>query len=126
MKIELGKDDQYQTRDGCKVRIHAIDLNGPCPVLFSMNNGGKWQFGTCKPNGEYTVGEHKWDIVPAPVVREYWVNVYTNPEITKYVFTSESLADSRSSTERLAKLHIRYRDCDIKDGVIELRSWSDK
>lgn len=72
MNIEMGKDDQYQTRDGRPVRIHAVDIEGEWPVLYSVRRGDKWTMRLALRDGFNLDPETQLadDIIPKPVVIE--------------------------------------------------------
>lgn len=126
MKIELGKDDQYQTRDGRPVRIHAVDMDGEYSVLVSIHEPGKgWVARYVKPDGSILMrGETENDIIEKSVVKEIWVNDYSNDN--PYGHRKRETADGQAKVDRIALLHIQYRECDAVDGVIRLKSWGDK
>lgn len=124
MKIELGKDDQYQTRDGRPVRIHAVDIAGVYPVLLSRQLENSWVVDYATADGRFYANssvDHSRDIIPAPAVRELWVNVYDGGV---QIAISPNCPPPDVSTF-VGRLHVKFRDRDIKDGVIELRSWKD-
>lgn len=125
MKIELGKDHEYRTRDGKAVRIHAVDLVGTLPVLYSVRDKDGWRCRTATEDGHFlnVKSEDDNDIVEKPVVRELWINDYPNDN--PYGHTNREIADRHAKFDRRALLHIQYRECDAVDGVIHLRSWKE-
>lgn len=125
MKIELGKDDQYQTRDGRPVRIHAVDMDGEYSVLVSIHEPGKgWVARYVKPDGSILMrGETENDIIEKSVVKEYWVNGY--PFAACGHLRRED-AEKNAGCDRTLLLHFQYRECDAVDGVIHLKSWNGK
>jgi hypothetical protein len=128
LKIELGKDDQYQTRDGRAVRILAVDAHEKLPVvalLQSIMGDGNWALYQLPANGRFLQDQECiGDIILKPVVREFWVNLHAS---------SGRIGDDMRNLSRCIqpcgehaldlRLRILYRECDIKNGVIELRSW---
>lgn len=76
MKIEMGKE--YQTRDGRKVRILCVDgPNDVYPVVGFIESSGPQ---TWAPDGTFRVSAGArgcdQDLVPVPVTKTVYVNVY--------------------------------------------------
>lgn len=115
MIIELGKDDQYQTRDGRAVRIHAVDIASCMPVLYTVKMNGKWYMRTADARGRWSPQgeENDCDIVMKPTIRKLVINIYSED----YACCAHSIDESADRT-RIGKLYVRFRDCDFKDGVI--------
>ena len=126
MIIELGKDDQYQTRDGRPVRIHAVDIARNMSVLYSVKIDGQWFVRTANASGRWSAQgkESDCDIVMKPTIRKLVINIYSEDYACCAHSTDES-ADGMAGRARIGKLRVRFRDCDFKDGVIELQSWEE-
>jgi hypothetical protein len=77
MMIELGK--QYKTRDGCEVRIYALDGDEEMPVHGAVLTKHGWKVNSWARDGRWcpnmTDGVDLIEVKPR-IQREMWVNVY--------------------------------------------------
>jgi hypothetical protein len=120
--IELGK--KYRTRDGCEVRIYAVDGGGRFPVHgATKQNDGTWRQEEWTLTGSYN-GEkdghaipHDLDLIEVKprIQREVWVNVYPNGVDDELWFTKE-VADQQALTGRIACVKLTI-DCEEGEGL---------
>jgi hypothetical protein len=121
--IELGK--QYKTRDGCEVRIYAVDGGGRFPVHgATKQNNGTWRQEEWTLTGSYN-GEKDGHTLPNAldlieekprIQREVWVNVYKNPNIGDILFPSKEEANNCKLYDRIACVKLVI-DCEEGEGL---------
>jgi len=119
--IELGK--QYKTRDGCEVRIYAVDGGGRFPVHGAVKlDDGTWRQEewtlTGSYNGESSHGHtiaHHLDLIEVKprIQREVWVNVYPQCAI---LHGSKNEANSVYAPHRIACVKLVI-DCEEREGL---------
>jgi hypothetical protein len=121
--IELGK--QYKTRDGCEVRIYAVDGGGRFPVHGAVKlDDGTWRQEewtlTGSYNGESSHGHtiaHHLDLIEVKprIQREVWVNVFRHDDGAEFFEACESKAnaDLIASDARIACVHLKI---DVEEG----------
>jgi hypothetical protein len=119
--IELGK--KYKTRDGCEVRIYAVDGGGRFPVHGAVKLvDGTWRQEewtlTGSWNGErngHTI-PHALDLIEVKprIQREVWVNVY--PDNLASIWTSKEKATNRAGFDRIACVKLVI-DCEEGEGL---------
>ncbi len=120
--IELGK--QYRTRDGCDVRIYAVDGGGRFPVHGAVKlNDGTWRQEEWTPTGSYN-GEKDGHSLPNDldlievkprIRREVWVNVY--PEVRECLhYETKNRADQGAMPHRIACVKLTI-DCENGEGL---------
>lgn len=122
--IELGK--QYKTRDGCEVRIYAMDGGGRFPVHGAVKlDDGTWRQEEWTLTGSYN-GEkdghtlpHHLDLIEVKprIQREVWVNVYRGSDAEFYwVCSKKEDADNYAGDNRIACVKVII-DCEEGEGL---------
>jgi hypothetical protein len=122
--IELGK--QYKTRDGCEVRIYAVDGGGRFPVHGAVKlDDGTWRQEEWTLTGSYN-GEKDGHTLPNAldlievkprIQREVWVNVYRHDDGAEFFgcHKSRAFADL-NDTARIACVKFVI-DCEEGEGL---------
>lgn len=100
-KIEIGKDEEYTTREGNPVRIHAVDMPVPYPILATVKGANGWRVVTTDRNGNIINrnNPHADDIVERG--KTYWINVYRDS--ISGGFRSRESADATAVIEASVK-----------------------
>jgi len=109
-KIQMGKE--YRTRDGCPVRILAVDRKDSCyPVValvgspedveyvMTYSSDGFWQHRTSDCS----------DLVPVPQKHVWWINFYNNRTDFVVHFSKEE-ADAYASKGRTACVRVEFEE----------------
>jgi hypothetical protein len=119
--IELGK--QYKTRDGCEVRIYAVDGGGRFPVHGAVKlDDGTWRQEEWTLTGSYN-GEKDGHTLPNAldlievkprIQREVWVNVYRCG--AAFAYESKDVADEGEGEPRIACVKVVI-DCEEGEGL---------
>lgn len=123
--IELGK--QYRTRDGCDVRIYAVDGGGRFPVHGAVKlNDGTWRQEEWTPTGSYN-GEKDGHSLPNDldlievkprIQREVWLNVHRRYDGVEFygVCRKKEEADNYAGEDRIACVKVVI-DCEEGEGL---------
>ena len=121
--IELGK--QYKTRDGCEVRIYAVDGGGQFPVHGAVNFSGtawtpnEWsETGSHLGDPEFRISDLDLIEVKPRIQREVWVNMYRHYDGVEFygVCRKKEEADSYASDARIACVKVVI-DCEEGEGL---------
>ena len=121
--IELGK--KYQTRDGCEVRIYAVDGGGRFPVHGAVKlDDGTWRQEEWTLTGSYN-GEKDGHTLPNAldlievkprIQREVWVNVYAEGTSMWMSKEKANIEANISSFDRIACVKLVI-DCEEGEGL---------
>lgn len=118
--IELGK--QYRTRDGCDVRIYAVDGGGRFPVHGAVKlNDGTWRQEEWTPTGSYNGKKDGHSLpndldlieVKPRIQREVWLNVYHSGQSAH---DTKKDADQYAGRNRIACVKLVI-DCEEGEGL---------
>jgi hypothetical protein len=112
--IELGK--QYATRDGCEVRIYAVDAGGQMPVHGAIKRSGLWIVTSWTKEGRWSISNPENNLIEVKprFQREVWLNVYKGKLCTGYPEKEES--DRAASYDRIACVKVNI-DCEEGEGL---------
>jgi hypothetical protein len=107
-------DGKYQTRDGRAVRILAVDIPSCEPVAACVydEHGGAGVY-SYSADGAFNTGPNSpWDLIPVPVKRTGWVNIYSEEDYGCHYKFSETRegADKRAGSDRIACVQITFTD----------------
>ncbi len=109
---ELLKDpanwaEGFTTRDGRAVRIYASDADGIYPVHGAfLNADDEWCIETWTADGSWRCEPNPCDLIPRPVKKRGWLNVY---EFSLH--PSKTLADqSRERVPTLACIEVEFTE----------------
>jgi len=121
--IELGK--KYKTRDGCEVRIYAVDGGGRFPVHGAVKlDDGTWRQEEWTLTGSYN-GEKDGHSLPNAldlivvrprIQREVWLNVYKSECAYGPVYREKCYADDAAASTRIACVKLVI-DCEEGEGL---------
>lgn len=121
--IKLGK--QYKTRDGCELRIYAVDGGGRFPVHGAVKlDDGTWRQEEWTLTGSYN-GEKDGHTLPNAldlievkprIQREVWVNVYKSEGAYGAVYREKCSADIGADSTRIACVKLVI-DCEEGEGL---------
>ena len=109
-KIQMGKE--YRTRDGCPVRVLAVDVkNEKYPVLALIPEGAGELSITFTEDGFRWEGREKdiLDLVPVPKKHVWWINFYNNRTDFVVHFSKEE-ADAYASKGRTACVRVEFEE----------------
>jgi hypothetical protein len=119
--IELGK--QYKTRDGCEVRIYAVDGGGRFPVHGAVKFSGtawtpnEWtETGSHLDDPEFQICDLDLIEVKPRIQREVWVNVYKSEGAYGAVYREKCSADIGADSTRIACVKLVI-DCEEGEGL---------
>ena len=109
--MTIDKDQTYQTRDGCEVRIYAVGGGGVHPVHGAVKDkNGQWFQSSWASNGSYLAGGEicNNDLVLVPKrhkrhTREVWINMY--PDRTGVLYADKSTAITTRARGCIAFIH---------------------
>lgn len=105
----------YQTREGCAVRIYAVDGGGEEPVHGAYQKDGVWFGTTWLADGMYYGGvAEPRDLIEVKPERDGWVNVYANLEYpsASILHATKTEADESATEGRTSCLHLKFREGD--------------
>lgn len=102
----------FQTRDGRPARVLCIDLKSQgAPVLAAVKfNDGREEVYSYAEDGTWYVGSGTHDLIPRPVRRRKWINIYKNQEHYSTLFDSKEDADGRNGMDRIACIEIEFTE----------------
>jgi len=111
--IELGK--QYRTKDGCEVRIYALDAGGQTPVHGAIKRNGLWIVTSWTKEGRWSISNPENNLIEVKprIQREVWVNVY--PQCAN-LHGSKNEANSVYAPHRIACVKVVI-DCEEGEGL---------
>ena len=116
--IELGK--KYQTRDGCEVRIYAVDAGGQTPVHGAIKRNDVWVVTAWTKEGCWSTGYSINNLVEVKprIQREVLVNVFRHDDGAEFFEACESKAnaDLIASDARIACVKLVI-DCEEGEGL---------
>lgn len=104
--MTISMDKAYQTRDGRKVRIYAVDGESCSAVHGAYWSDTFWSLGAWDGDGSWLPGaklKHSKDLIEARprIKRDVWINVYGDG--SPFLFSVRRLADSSApSSNRIA------------------------
>ncbi len=111
----------YRTRDGCEVRIYAVDGDMPYIVHGAIKYPCGWNPATWTDNGAYDADNSNPDAmdlieVRPRIHREVWVNVYPDMRGVDGYVTSREYADRCADEGRIACVKLVI-DCEEGHGL---------
>ena len=113
----ISMDKQYQTRDGRKVRIYAVDGGGPFPIHGAVYVEGSWVNESWSSKGMYTTDQkdHEYDLIEVKprIQRTVYLNIYKN---FTFSHNSRESAEDSKSKDRLACIKVDV-DCEEGQGL---------
>ena len=126
--MTINMTDKYQTRDGCEVRIYAVDGACAFPVHGAVKRSDEWRSATWTSDGRFST----WasgppqadDLVLVPVRRSVWLNVYPYPREGIFTFLvagcsicpTREQADSAARPDRIACIHVEFTEGEGLEG----------
>lgn len=114
----ISKDKQYRTRDGREVRIYATDGYTNFPVHGALKNDEGWMPLQWQKDGSWHPSDKGFYLVEAKprIKREFWFNVYPDPQGTTVGCRSKEHADAMQAPNRIACVKVEI-DCEEGEGL---------
>jgi hypothetical protein len=112
---------QYKTRDGCEVRIYALDGDEEMPVHGAVLTKHGWKVNSWARDGRWcpnvTDGVDLIEVKPR-IQREVWVNVYRHDDGVEFyeVRSNKEDADGYAGDARIACVKVVI-DCEEGEGL---------
>jgi hypothetical protein len=118
----IDKNKTYTTRDGCEVRIYAVDGGGSDHIHGAVKSVyGCWIAEQWYSGGKYAYcGVHMKDLIEVRprIKREVWVNVYPHIGVGQF-HLSKAQADMNADVEnRIACVKLTI-DCEEGEGLTD-------
>jgi len=117
--IDLNK--KYRTKDGCEVRIYAIDGTETTSVHGAIKGENGWFITTWRADGISSFPDYDLVEVTPRIKRDVWINVYKNytsshfaKEFADFHHRVEMLPDALG--DRLACIKVEI-DCEVGEGL---------
>jgi hypothetical protein len=115
----IDKNKTYTTRDGCEVRIYAVDGGGSDHIHGAVKSVyGCWIAEQWYSGGKYAYcGVHMKDLIEVRprIQREVWVNVFRNGV---EAYSSRHAADYNVEQIRIACVRLTI-DCEEGEGLTD-------
>jgi hypothetical protein len=115
-KIEIGRT--YRTRDGCEVRIYALDAGGQTPVHGAIKRNGLWIVSSWSKEGRWSISHPENNLIEVKprIQREVWVNVYRHDDGAEFFGCHEQAVADLNDTARIACVKVVI-DCEEGTGL---------
>lgn len=112
----IDKNKQYRTRDGCEVRIYAVDGDEDMPIHGAILTKHGWKVNSWARDGKWfpnmSGGVDLIEVKPR-IQREVWVNVYPQSQT---IWISEEAANVCCTDKRIACVKLTI-DCEEGEGL---------
>jgi len=106
--IDLNK--KYRTKDGCEVRIYAIDGTETTSVHGAIKGENGWFITTWRADGISSFPDYDLVEVKPRIKKTVWINVY---EDGTSIHSTKDFADMHNYSGRLACMKI---ELDVQEG----------
>ena len=109
--IDLNK--KYRTKDGCEVRIYAIDGTETTSVHGAIKGENGWFITTWRADGISSFPDYDLVEVKPRIKKTVWINVY---EDGTSIHSTKDFADMHNYSGRLACVKVEI-DCEEGEGL---------
>ena len=115
--LVIDKNKQYRTRDGCEVRIYAVDGDDEMPIHGAVLTKHGWKVNSWARDGRWcpnmTDAVDLIEVRPR-IKREVWVNVY--PHRMGVPSQTKAYADAHRGEDAIACVKLTI-DCEEGEGL---------